>query len=388
MRYLGSKRKLLPQILRLAREQGVPEKGRVFDIFAGTACVGRCFKEAGFSVVTNDRMHLSYVLQRALVQCDEAPGDLAERAAALESARRMQGLVTRQYSPLGEAGRRFFHPDPARRIDGALALLRRWRASGEVTEEGFYLLLAAVLEGASSIANISGTFGAYLKSWQPNAERPLKVRPTAPVASAQGARPSVANRCDGNELVREVEADLLYIDPPYNGREYSANYHVLEAIARAGVGTRADRAALEKEVYGKTGLLRYERSAYCSTRRVAEAFRDLIAASRARHVIVSYSEEGLLSEGELREALAAGVGAAPSAVTLRCIDHKRFRSDRDRAGDGRKGTARSYKQVEGRTRDALHEWLLHVERPAVSFHRTGGGRLRSHEAERSPLPGR
>jgi adenine-specific DNA-methyltransferase len=119
--------------------------------------------------------------------------------------------------------------------------------------------------------------------------------------------------------------DLLYLDPPYNARQYIGYYHVPEIIAR---GWFAGPPALT----GKTGLLadRAQRSAWCSAPRVRHALRELLAASGARHVLVSYNSEGLLPAADLRDALAAA--AVDGRVRTFSRGYKRYRADRDREG--------------------------------------------------------
>src|SRR5262249_48204824 len=142
------------------------------------------------------------------------------------------------------------------------------------------------------------------KAWQPNALRPLELRPPEVPRGPLGR----ARNEDANALVREVACDVLYVDPPYNDREYAANYHVLEAVAWRPVLDAAALAAFEARTYGKTGLRPYEKSAFCTPRRCAVAFRDLVAGARARHVVVSYNEEGILSRAEIEAALKDGLG--------------------------------------------------------------------------------
>jgi len=381
MRYLGSKKKLLDAIVSLARERGLGEGDTVLDIFSGTAVVGRRFKEAGARVVSNDRMRLSWVLQRALIVADEVPADLGDRVAALEAATPTDGLIARQYSPAGSQGRGFFTAENARRIDGALRKLMGWSRRNEVCADTFYVLLAGILEGASSVANISGTYGAFLKSWQRNAQAPFRVR-VQPVVRGRAGR-CEAHRRDGNRLVAEIDADLLYIDPPYNGREYSANYHVLEAIAERPFLVGRRLAAFEASIYGKTGLLPYERSHYCSTRKVLAAFTELIQRARCPRVILSYNEEGLLKREQIVGALARGLGCRGSAVALREVDYRRFRSDADRTGDGTKGSRRRYKKRAGRSMNGVREWLFYAARPEAAHKIGARRRSRAAEAELS-----
>lgn len=351
MRYIGNKTKLLPAIEETLRARGV-SGGTLLDIFAGTASVARHMKRLGFRVIANDRMQSSYVQQVAALEVSRRPRGIAGRLAELERAPDCEGLVTRQYSPAGRAGRRFFTEAHARRIDAALETLARWHARDEVSRPTLFLLLAAVIDAADRVANISGTYGAFLKSWQTNTRQPLALRLPEVIASK---RKCAAHRRDANEIVREVPCDVLYIDPPYNDREYSANYHVLEGIAERPF--LDDPSGYESEIYGKTGLRPYEKSAFCSPARCEAAFRDLVAGARARLVVVSYNEEGILSRAAIEGALCDGLETRD--VAFHPIRHRRFRSDADHA-------RRRYKVLAGRARDEIAEWLIVAARPAAA----------------------
>jgi adenine-specific DNA-methyltransferase len=161
-------------------------------------------------------------------------------------------------------------------------------------------------------------------------------------------------RADANQLVRRIPCDVLYIDPPYNVREYAANYHVLDTIATRAYLDGPALEAAEASIYGKSGLSPYRKSDFSSRLRCREAFRALVAGARARRVVVSYNEEGILSREEIEDALRDGLGARERE--FRALAYKRFRSDRDR-------DARSYRVLPDRGRDEIAEWLFYAERP-------------------------
>jgi len=412
VRLIGNKTKLLGAIEGFLRARGV-EEGRLLDVFAGTGAVAQHFRRLGFAVRANDLMRTSYQRQRVLVELDRYPAfrrvladervrrfarsAAAGRAAAEagptpQAARPLaavvaflnhgcppaRGLMSRQYAEGGEAGRLFFSAENGARIDGIHAQLLAWQAAGRLRTAEFDLLLCALLEAADRAANISGTYGAFLKRLQPAAREPLTLR--APVLDTQ-SRPGRAYQRDANDLVRRLEVDVLYVDPPYNHRQYVKNYHVLEVLAE--LHTVEDPAEYEAGIYGKTGLRPFadRLSDYCRRgggergRSACEvAFRDLVAAARAEHVVVSYSEEGILSREAIGDALAAAAGAASFDYgrNFREVRHKRFRSDKA-ATDGRR-----YRVLEGRARDEVAEWLFYVRKPArAAARRRGRARVRT-----------
>ncbi|MBX3467594.1 MAG: DNA adenine methylase [Planctomycetes bacterium] len=378
MRLIGNKTKLVPAIEDFLARRGVTG-GTLLDVFAGTASVARHFRGRGFRVRSNDLLWSSYAVQRAYVQTGgvpdlsgvlatapvrrfRRPDDLATVLAYLDDGLApREGLVSRQYAEGGPAGRLFFSRTNGLEIDAIHGQLLAWRAERRLDDDGFYLLLALLLEAADRVANISGTYGAFLKHLQQSAREPLRLRaPDLPLAGPPGR----ATRMDANLAVRRTPVDTLYIDPPYNHRQYVKNYHVLEVVAE--LHTVDDPAAYEASIYGKTGLRGFEDrlSSYC--RRVPrgraasceEAFRDLVAGARAEHIVVSYSEEGILSREAIGRALAAAAGqrAYDFDRDHEELSHKRFRSDKD-------GQGRAYKVLEGRSKDEVREWLFYVRKP-------------------------
>lgn len=348
MRYIGNKTRLLGFIGEAIDRLGIVP-GTAHDAFAGTASVGRALKERGWRVASSDLMTYAYVFQRAYVVVQRVPGFADVRAGDPEFRRALRspafraaaarrgdgalatvaeflarwidperGFVSEHFAPAG--GRLFFTQENAGRIDAVRRRLHEWRAEGLVGDDAYYLLLAALLEGADRVANTAGVYAAYIKAWQPNARRALDLAPRPPV---RGARGSTAHREDAATVARRLPAvDLLYVDPPYNARQYAGYYHVPEVIARGWFdGTPVLR--------GKTGLLTDPslRSAWCSPHRVGHALHELLAATRARHVLVSYNSEGLLSEARLcatlREASVDGV------VTPFAREYRRYRADSD-----------------------------------------------------------
>ena len=348
MRYIGNKTRLLPFILRALERLGI-EPGWAHDAFAGTASVGRALKAHGWRVASSDLMTYAYVFGRAYVVAQRVPGFADLRAGdadvrrALRSAsfqRRVvergggalaavaeyltswlepeRGFVAEHFAPAG--GRMYYTAHNAERIDAVRRRLQEWRSEGLIGDDAFFVLLAALLEAADRVANTAGVYAAFIKQWQPNARRALMIVPEMPT---RGVRGSTAHRADAAVVARALgPVDLLYIDPPYNARQYAGYYHLPEIIAR---GWFDNRPVLR----GKTGLLadRAQRSAWCSPSGARPALAELLAATGARHVLVSYNSEGLLPEAALRAVLARA--AADGRVRRFTRGYRRYRADRD-----------------------------------------------------------
>jgi adenine-specific DNA-methyltransferase len=325
MRYIGNKTRLLPFIRRALRSSGIPV-GSVHDAFAGTASVGRALKADGWRVHSSDLLMSSYVFQRAYVVADSMAPEIEERARELSSLPAREGFMTRHFSPAAGAsasGRMYFTPANAGRIDAAREELERWRLGRELDDDSYYILLAAVIEGADRVANTAGVYASYMKSWQPNAQRAFRVVLEEPI---KGERPATAELLDATESAKALgEVDLLYVDPPYNSRQYVAYYHIPEILARGwGVETPAIR--------GKVGLLAGDegRSQWSHGKRVKKLFSGLLAATGAKHALVSFNSEGHLAPDAMQALLKeASLNGEVEHFTQR---YRRYRADSERTG--------------------------------------------------------
>jgi adenine-specific DNA-methyltransferase len=349
MRYIGNKTRLLPFLLSTI-ERLDPQSRTAHDAFSGTAAVGRALKEVGWRVASSDLMTYSYVFQRAYVVAQRAPSFAALRAGDSEVGRAFRssafrkaiagkgalgaigeyltrwidverGFIGTHFAPAG--GRMYFTQENADRIDAIRRRLHEWWTWGLIQDDAYYVLLAALIEGADRVANTAGIYAAYMKRWQANAKRTLTLKPEIPQRGPSGA---TAHRADAGLVAATTgNIELIYIDPPYNARQYSGYYHVPELIARGWF----ESAPLLR---GKTGLVSGEdqQSDWCSARKAGAALSSLLAATGARHALVSYNSEGLLSERDLREVLADA--ARFGGVKRYSRGYRRYRSDSDRVG--------------------------------------------------------
>jgi len=324
MRYIGNKTRLLPFILRTLEKEGIGA-GAVHDAFAGTASVSRALKESGWQVYSSDLLMSSYVFQRAYVVADGADSTLNEKARELSHVPPRESFISTHFTPAGgvaSAGRMYFTVENAARIDAAREELERWRMSGTVGEDAYYLLLAGIIEGADRVANTAGVYASYMKRWQPNSRRAFAVVVEAPIHG----RPAVAHLMDAAEAARAIgEIDLIYIDPPYNSRQYVAYYHIPEILARGW-------ADGEPAIRGKVGLLAGDegRSQWSHGRRVQKLFAGLLAESGARHALVSFNSEGHLAPETLETLLRK---AAPDGRVSHFTQRYRlYRADSDHEG--------------------------------------------------------
>lgn len=335
MRYIGCKNNLLSHIEAVTLRKC--EQANVFcDLFAGTHTVAAHFKKLGFQIISNDLLYVAYVFGRALIQNSEKPTfsqltNLPETASsnlfdgisnylkALNYLNQLEGtsdgFIYNNYCPSGdnEYKRKYLSDRNGKKIDAIRQQIETWRQDKLTTEAEYYILLLSLLEAVSKVTNISGTYAAYLKDWDARTYKTLKLKPFFPIPSNKA---HAVYQEDANDLIEQIECDILYLDPPYNSRQYITNYHLLETIARYD----------NPFVYGKTGLRQYsesEKSAYCSKSECLRAFAALISKAKAKHIIVSYNSEGIMSENEICYVLGLK-GEKPEVIP---IDYRRFKSN-------------------------------------------------------------
>ena len=168
------------------------------------------------------------------------------------------------------------------------------------------------------MANVASIYGAYLKDFKNSATNPITLRGIPPAA-----KPAHVLQRDAQELCLDghtIEPDtLLYLDPPYNQRQYGANYFPLNAIV--------DISANAFEVAGITGIpaAGYKKSAWCSTKTATNALKTILEGTPARRLALSYNQEGILSHAEIT-ALFTTTGWRVRRVE---IPYKRFASQKD-----------------------------------------------------------
>ena len=282
IKYLGSKRTLVPQIARIVR--GLPIESAA-DLFAGTTRVGQALRRLGLHVVSNDLASYSEPFGRAYVERSEQ-GRIPELLDRLRGAEPLRGYVTATFC---EASR-YFRPENGMRIDGIRAALDEL----DLDPVEWGTLLTALLEAADRVDSTVGVQMAYLKEWAPRAWQALELREPAVCTGPPGE----VVRLDANELARGLDGvDLAYLDPPYNQHSYFSNYHVWETIVRGDAPEHYGTACKRLDC-------RTTKSRYNSRRDAWAAFADLVAALPTPWLVVSFSDEGFHDPADVRGLLA------------------------------------------------------------------------------------
>ena len=320
MNYIGSKHRLSEFIKTTVKEVcGDDISQKTFcDLFAGTGSVGRNFKPLVKSVTANDFEYYSYVLNRNYIGNHKeiiADNEFDE----LNNLQGRPGFLFRHYGEGGGSKRLYFSKENAQKIDAIRQKIEDWKHTGKISEDTYFLLLASLIESADKIANTASVYGAFLKEIKKAARTPIRLEPAT---FDKTPNSHTVFQEDGNMLVKKIEGDILYLDPPYNVRQYGANYHILNTIAK--YDTFAPR--------GKTGLRNYNRSVYCSSVKVVAAFEELIKNAQFKYIFLSYNNEGLMPPDVVRQIMQRY-----GKYNLATVAYKRFKAD--------KTTSRNHKAI-------------------------------------------
>jgi adenine-specific DNA-methyltransferase len=273
----------------------------VLDLFSGTSRVGHALKAAGYRVLANDHTAFAHTLAMCYVQADadllpeatrlvEHLNRIARSAATPPRTAAVSDYFTRTFCEES----RYFHPRNGPRIAAVRDEIVRLAPS--LSDELHAVLLVSLLEAADRVDSTTGVQMAYLKTYAARAHRDLELRvPRLLPRPEAGA--SLAYCMDALEAAATLEADIAYIDPPYNQHSYLRNYHVWETLVRWDAPEHYGVA--RKRVDCRTRV-----SPFNSRVQIHRAMAELIATVRARILIVSFNNEGYIARDEMEQLLS------------------------------------------------------------------------------------
>lgn len=302
MRYIGNKLRLLDFIFSVIKDNNIVEIS-FCDIFSGTANVAKFFKKKGYKIISNDFMKYSYIFQRAYIKNNTEPHfnglksiipnpDIFKVLIYLSELPEMKDFIYNNYCMEGTQNnvhkRNYFTAKNAMKIDAVRNKIEEWHNDKKINDDEYYILLTSLLEFIPSISNIAGTYGAFLKINDPRMFKPFILEVPNLIESDQE---HACFNVDGNELMKKIKFDILYIDPPYNNRQYASNYHILESVAS---WNKAIKESL-------TGLRPYDnqKSDYCYVNKCIHAFEDLITSANCKYILFSYNTDGIIPKEEI-----------------------------------------------------------------------------------------
>lgn len=297
-RYIGNKAKLstwLSDIL-LESTNYYKDCDTFFDVFAGTGCIAKSMFASCKKVIVNDILHSNQVIYKAFFL--KTAWDKAKVFNLLDTYNTLNPNKLPENYFSENFGGKFFDHKNAKLIGHIREDLEQRKRECELNEKEFCVLLATLIYNMDKIANTVGHFDAYIK--KPIKYQPLRLKPVHPI-EFEGIE---IYREDANELVRKVKADIAYIDPPYNSRQYNRFYHIYENLTEWK----------KPELFGVALKPKPENSSVYCTTKAKEAFQDLVENLDAKYLAVSYnntynakshSSENKIKLEEIEEVLKA-----------------------------------------------------------------------------------
>lgn len=333
MRYIGNKENIVERLHRIMLENGVDGES-FFDFFSGTTSVAKYFKEKGYTVFANDVMYMSYCLQKAYIENNEEPQfEKLLPVIHIESVRSLfarpidlvveylngipsvNGFIYANYTPDGtshlEKPRMYFSPENGARIDAIRQQIEKWNLENLLTENEYYILLACLVETVSFYANVSGVYAAYQKQWDPRAVKRLELRT---IQFLSNGKCNYVHNVDSMSLVPNIDVDILYLDPPYNERQYLPNYHLVETIAKYD----------NPQIHGVTGMREYEnkKSSFCNAKKALVDLEIIASQAKFKYLVMSYNSEGIMPQEEIIAMLSKY-----GEVKVEQFEYARFKSN-------------------------------------------------------------
>lgn len=299
LNYIGSKRGLLDFIDLAVSHCDVKKNNIVFcDLFSGTGNVAKHYKKKGYQVIANDLEDFSFSLINHYI----GNSNSIKVSKYLDKLNQLSGIDTgfifNNYCPSGKYSaftkkdntvvhRRYFNDQNGKIIDEARSLIDQWLHSNEIDQNTYSFLLAIILESADKVANTTSVYGAFLKDYKKGADKPIRFSIIDNIISDN--RNSVYKE-DSNTLIKKISGDILYLDPPYNNRQYGANYHLLNTISKND----------SPNIRGVTGMRDSNTSLWCKKSEVEKVFKDLIENANFDYILLSYNNEGLMSHETIK----------------------------------------------------------------------------------------
>ena len=267
-RYIGSKAKLSDWILHLINKE-IEEKKSFADIFAGTASITNSALKYFETIITNDFLHSNHVIYKAFFENSE--WDRTKMLEIIETFNHLENEIKEDNYFSEKFGGKYFHINTAKKIGYIRTEIEALKA--ELSDKEYNILLSSLLYTIDKVANTVGHYDAYFK--KKIIEPKLELKLIEPIKTNKVS----IFRKDANRLVRQIETDVVYIDPPYNSRQYSRFYHLLETLVKWDKPT----------LYGVALKPKPENvSEYCKIA-AKNVFNDLIQNIKAKYVVVSYN---------------------------------------------------------------------------------------------------
>lgn len=322
MRFIGNKELITTEIINLLDSKELLNKElTLFDAFCGTGAVADCLKDK-LNVIINDMIKWSVLYTNGRLvspDCtfDKLGFDPFDFFNSNYETR--QNFFYKNYSP-GGSKRMYFSPENAGRIDYFRETIEKWKNEELINNSEYSFLLASLIESISFVSNTAGVYGAFLKHWDPRAKKPIIFQKVESNSSKHLGIMTLNGRIE--ELIEGVECDILYLDPPYTQNQYGTQYHILQTLV-------LDDSPSISPITGSRPTTPM-RSDWSKDFKSHILFDKIIAKTKAKHLIFSYSVDGFLS----KSFIEASLKRYGKAETYKCkkISYSKYTNFKSRRG--------------------------------------------------------
>jgi adenine-specific DNA-methyltransferase len=307
IKYLGSKRRLIPVLAQICAASGART---ALDLFTGTTRVAQAFKAQGLFVTALDSARYAHVFAQAYIAADAATTDMRALTAAVTHLNGLPGTPGYVHDTFSQQAR-FFQPFNAARIDAVRDAIDSEYAGSPL----FPILLTSLIEAADRVDSTTGVQMAYVKQWAPRSSRPLALRVPELLKG-----PGCALRGDAVEAAPTLgPVDLAYLDPPYNQHRYFTNYHVWETLV--AWDSPEPYGVAQKRIDARDPATH---SPFNSKKTMPEALAGVVRSIECELLVLSYNDEAWLGVDELEALCGEGRGGGRRQVATLAFDSARY----------------------------------------------------------------
>lgn len=314
MRFIGNKELINSEIKKILEEHGLANKGlTLFDAFCGTGAISDFLKDS-FNLFANDMLKWCVIYTR---------GRICGKTCTFEklgydpftffngNSKKVKGFFYKQYSP-GGSKRMYFSKNNAGRIDYFRTTIENWKEENRINENEYSFLLASLIESVSTISNTAGVYGAFLKHWDPRALKTIEFKK---VEYKNSFHINVEfNNSKIEDIVSDIDCDILYLDPPYTQNQYGTQYHLLETLVLYDNPTVSTITGSRS-----TSPMR---SDWSKDYKSHILFDKILAKTKAKYIIFSYSKDGFMSKSFIESSMKR-YGKADTFVCKK-IDYRKY----------------------------------------------------------------
>ncbi|MEW7756381.1 DNA adenine methylase [Staphylococcus aureus] len=324
VRFIGNKNALKDDIRNFLMTKNLLKKNLTFfDAFCGTGSISDYLKD-DFNIIANDNLKWCtiYTKGRAVEHRCKFEGMPYDPFEFLNNSKGfIEGFFYSNYTP-ANSNRMYFTEKNGGRIDYFRVTIEEWYINRMINFEEYAYLLACLIDSVSLVSNTAGVYGAFLKTWDPRALKDIKfVR-----LKSENKRTLDSIKIKNNkveDIIREINCDVLYLDPPYTQNQYGTQYHLLETLVLY------DSPSISSITGSRS--TKPMRSDWSKDIKAHILLDEILANTKAKYIILSYSIDGIMSK-QFIESCFKRYGK-PETYEFKKIEYKKYRNWKTKRGN-------------------------------------------------------